>query len=82
MTEEEAKTKVCPRTMGPSGSLCAPCIASDCMAWRWYGVLSNGTRHDSPEAAWAAKHPELPPASGGMNQGDTPLGYCGLARAP
>ena len=32
MTEEEAKTKWCPRAHQGEHQ---PCIASDCMAWRW-----------------------------------------------
>jgi hypothetical protein len=42
LTEQEAKTKVCCRETKPvippywqSGTI-AYCIASECMAWRWY----------------------------------------------
>lgn len=55
------------------------CIGSACMAWRWHGVLSDGRRHTSPEAYRAAIDPSLPPQSGGMNEGDVRLGFCGLA---
>lgn len=95
MTEEEAKKKWCRfarannnnETAGVNRYRHGPdpectCLASACMAWRWHGVLSGGKRHTSPEAAYAAQNPDIPPASGGMNEGDIPLGYCGDAGQP
>lgn len=88
MTEEEAKTKTCHKTLAPFAG-CeqtvyspASCLGSQCMAWRWHGVLSDGKRHMSPEAAYAAQNPGVPSGSGGMNEGDIPLGYCGDAGRP
>lgn len=44
MTEDEAKTKTCHKTLAPVASgdgsapwfSCAACIGSDCMAWRTF----------------------------------------------
>lgn len=33
VTEEQARHKMCPRSMG--NTILSPCRASDCMAWRW-----------------------------------------------
>lgn len=69
MTEEEAKTKTCHKTLAPVASAdgSAPwhspanCIGSGCMAWRWHNPrISNG------ELLW---------------EKDT-QGYCGLAGKP
>lgn len=81
MTEEEAKTKWCPMARERDGAM-FPCIGSACMAWRWIGVLSDGKRHYSDEALFAARNQHLTPSAGGMNSGDFPLGYCGLAGRP
>ena len=42
MTEDEAKTKSCPKTLESyeglgsfASTIGSPCIASECMAWRW-----------------------------------------------
>ena len=35
MTEAEAKTKWCHRTMLPQPADWSRCVGSDCMAWRW-----------------------------------------------
>lgn len=71
MTEEGARSKVCPRTLGPSKSIerygflspnemCGNCIASDCMAW----ICSENYKD-----VYFSTKAKL-----------TRLGYCGLAR--
>ncbi len=46
MTEEEAKTKVCPQTFGWENTEARDilhsdnCIGSDCMMWQWREALS------------------------------------------
>lgn len=47
MTEDEAKTKMCPFTFSQSGHPELrepgpwPCIGSDCMAWRWLPLMAD-----------------------------------------
>jgi hypothetical protein len=74
MTEGEAKTKFCHRTLasvwddaGASYTVThgSRCLASDCMAWRWHPNWG-----ESPENPAACT--ELPPIEG----------YCGLAGRP
>lgn len=65
MTEEEAKTKMCPMTFPRSGSIGErgqedPCIGSACMAWRWSDEYSKTDL-------------------GGGHSINEPTGYCGLA---
>jgi hypothetical protein len=75
MTEDEAKTKWCPYGRGDNDQndrgepkYASRCIASDCMAWRWFFILDesmptgmNAHRTDG-DGNW--------------------LGYCGLAGKP
>lgn len=70
MTEDEAKTKACCSGIyRPVDN--GPCIASDCMAWRWvvlteYQPLNYATSMQSP----------IPKTT------KTVHGYCGLAGRP
>ena len=70
MTEDEAKTKVCPLTLkgdhvgarpNETGVIVAHCLASACMAWRWT---------ITPEDAKASRD---------LGLKDTESGFCGLA---
>ena len=73
MTEDEAKTKACHRTLHwVSGSESMtwspqPCIASACMAWRWRYVQTNKT-------PGACSFPQIEPI-----YERTEDGHCGLA---
>ena len=77
MTEAEAKTKVCPRTLGPSGSLCAPCIGSDCMAWRKTGEAKDFVKNGNIEVGG-----RLPLNTHGGQVGEAYIhGFNGIAEA-
>ena len=52
LTETEAKTRACCK---PSGKMIVdngPCIASECMAWRWKTVSKLVTDEESGEQTW------------------------------
>lgn len=72
MTESEAKTKTCPRSIGvqplygPDGNGIRDggpwaCLGSECMAWRWLGTTM---------------------VPDGEGERRTSTGYCGLAGKP
>lgn len=96
MTEEEAKTKTCWRSIGvapvyaPDGGGIRdggpwPCVGSDCMAWRW---LPSGDNRDKIEAirAHREKHgSDLRTAKEAVEASwsdPKERGFCGLAGAP
>ena len=70
MTEDEANTKTCYRTLSNvalNGHLrreLLPCIGSACMAWRW--ISKTGTSEDGKPNYYTGKW----------------KGYCGLAGKP
>jgi hypothetical protein len=73
MTEDEAKTKTCHKTlaavgMSPDGIVHAPaaCIGSACMAWRWENWKYGHTKYGKD---W-------------KSEGGPLTGYCGLAGKP
>jgi len=87
MTEDDAKTKTCPQ----KDHGVDPCIASECMAWRWSPLMAN-----TPEYIEALKTCEN---ERGMKHRDAAIyvnthraefglptkpfsGYCGLAGKP
>ena len=82
MTEDEAKTRVCPQTMhvwegagGVMHNVGAPCIGSACMAWRWGKKF-----HRSKKTGVLLEESHL-----FRNDPDFELvvhGYCGLAGKP
>lgn len=91
MTEEEARQKWCPfarcgdtagcNRNGSEFELKPYCIASDCMAWRWWDTLSDdGTGVHMVPTAHRPRHP--------LNDPNFPRpleerwGYCGLAGKP
>ena len=68
ITKEEAETKWCPQLPPAPG---ARCIASQCMAWRWYGHVDGEGR------MWE------PTRFGGISvEVEVRRGFCGLAGAP
>lgn len=73
MTEQEAKTKTCHKTLIPvSADGSAPwfspqaCIGSACMAWRWLSTHINDPENPKGDLIWSR---------------DT-HGFCGLAGHP
>jgi len=55
MTEDEARMKWCPkcgRGINKDGSWMFPCIASDCMMWRWDGDEKEYTFTKQWEDGW------------------------------
>jgi hypothetical protein len=90
LTEKEARTKAClkVRLLAPYAADCAPrrvpCIASDCMAWRWHRLSQTPMHlHGMPQPdkeMWVRKgwvetdtHMTPPPPT---------TGFCGLAGQP
>lgn len=76
MTEDEAKTKWCPRSREPIGHPHGRCIGSACMAWR--------TRHQwldnaQEEPVWVSYHPYAFTPGPGQERDD---GYCGVVGEP
>lgn len=85
MTESEAKTKACHRTMFPANTgvtlRATNCIASECMAWRWFDSMSDdGTQCHAKPSRLAARVPQTEPGLGLPL--DQRRGYCGIAGAP
>ncbi len=72
MTEDEAKTKWCPKVEHRG---LGKCIASACMAWRFESPETYEERYTNWEDAANI---------GGVNRGPEPLpeGFCGLAGRP
>jgi hypothetical protein len=68
MTEEEAKSKVCPILAGGNGV--AHCIGKKCMAWRWDSIPNPDHNPFNGMQMWPAV-----PAS----IHSTTDGHCGLA---
>lgn len=56
ITEEEAKQKRCPQSMG--GVKFYGCIGSGCMAWRWFGLMINDSRPEKVGYCGLAGKPE------------------------
>ena len=92
MTEDEAKTKACCRTLcadiwsnpkendGECKTATTPCIGSACMAWRWGQKRNPDWSPDqSGMMSWPARHPEDKPK---LYIKDDKHGYCGLAGKP
>lgn len=78
MTEEYARVTACCAGAGsPQGR--GACIASRCMAWRWWdGLSDDGTAHHRKPTSHAPRVPE-PPEGRPLDQR---RGYCGLAGSP
>lgn len=80
-TEQEARGKACHRTLcadiwsnpkeneGEAKTAWTPCIASDCMAWRW--AMERLPHGDTAVAYRRTKLSE-------GHYDNEPLGYCGL----
>jgi hypothetical protein len=91
MTEEEAKTKTCHKTLAAvshNGALVyspAACVGSACMAWRRAApIVSYGSYEIGENANPAAFKPTGDGWSlySGRWQKETLTGYCGLAGKP
>lgn len=68
MTEDEAKTKWCPQTLGRTPPNPEACGGSACMAWRWITETHTPPGTDP----FATRKPTQ----------RTDHGYCGLAGRP
>ncbi len=79
MTEEEAWGRACCSGNSSRSAMSGPCLASACMAWRWWdGLSDDGTAHHRKPTSHAARAPE-PPEGRPLAQR---RGYCGLAGRP
>ena len=77
MTEAEAKTKACHKTLAAIGGAPqwhspSPCIGSACMAWRWH--TSGAADPDLPR--------QFPDAAQRDIDKRDDAGFCGLAGKP
>ena len=79
MTEEEAKTKLCPASFQAGiarSNLDCRCVASACMAWR---IIPSPTSHNIRLIGRQDLHdPNLTIVESAAPEG-VPQGYCGLA---
>lgn len=83
MTEDEAKTKSCHKTIGPVASADGStpwfspqvCLGSACMAWRWDDVPNPNYR---PIQVWPSDQLGTNPSY----LKSTTDGHCGLAGRP
>lgn len=93
MTEDEAKTKVCPQTMrglpdgDKAGIIVGNCIGSACMAWREAVVPAHQqniyNKTEAPDGeGWQPMSPSARNVAWWRTIPETRVGYCGLAGAP
>lgn len=84
LTEEEARKKWCPMTHSKEyarSNLGQLCIASECMAWRWFDTVSDdGTACHWKPTPHAPRLPTDQPEQG--KPLDQRRGRCGLAGNP
>ncbi len=81
MTEEEAKTKLCPAAYGRS-SQPAYCIGSACMAFRWADEIERRWTQEPPEGEGRQRVEAIGGVAHWARTHKTPHGYCGLAGEP
>ena len=72
--EDEPESEDCARQFAAEMAAAHPCIASDCMAWRWGECYGRATELEAKgyRGEAAQKNP----------RGQTRPGYCGLAGKP
>ena len=85
MTEDEAKTKWCPQTLGRTPPNPEACGGSACMAWRWSGEADPGAgfvKVKNKNGSVTVVSEAFAKSQGYLAEPTVSEGFCGLARSP
>ena len=88
-TEEEARGRLCHRTIAAYPRVGAECQGSSCMAWRWFathvtkpGLPARGGPTGERDEEGRALYRQVPAEPDRMELVGDVYGYCGLAGDP